>query len=471
MAGTKKRKIALLGFDREGRSTFDVIKSDPAFQDDEIWILDKKEGVQTPEGVHAALGAGYLSALQELGPGDIIFRTPGMRYHAPELARAREKGVTVTSATKLFFDRCRCPIVGVTGTKGKGTTSSLIYEILKAGGQKVFLAGNIGTPALDVLPLLDNHSIVILELSSFQLVDLHKSPHVGVALMVTSEHLDWHPDEDDYAAAKSNIVRWQTPGDFAVIAEDYPKSRAYADVTQGSVFMFSRHRAVARGAWAEDGFFWFSEGAPDKGGERGVGIGPKEKICPTSALGIPGEHNWENACAAIAAGKIMGVPTDAIAAAIANFRGLEHRLELVAETAGGIRWYNDSYSTTPDAAIVAVEAFSAPKIMILGGSPKGSDFAALGRAIAHSKSIRAVIGIGAEWPRIKEQIVVHENKNESVRFIENCKTMSDIIRAADDIAEPGDVVVLSPACASFDMFKNYSERGAQFKGEIGRLKK
>ena len=463
-----RRKIALLGFDREGRSTFKFLRDDPEFRDAEFWVFDKKEDLEVPEGVHARLGADYLAALaEELGPGDVVFRTPGAKYHSPELARVRERGIEVTSATRLFFDRCPGTIVGITGTKGKGTTSSLIHAILKEGGKKAFIAGNIGVPALDVLPQMDAHSWAVLELSSFQLIDLEKSPHVGVALMVTSEHLDWHADVEEYAAAKSNIVRWQTPADFAVLAADYPRSAAYADLTKGKVFTFSRRHAVARGAWVEDGAFWFSAGGPDEAGSGGAMIGPKERICATADLHIPGEHNWENACAAIAAAKAVGIANDAIASAIRNFRGLEHRLEFVAETDDGVRWYNDSYSTTPDAAIVAIEAFRAPKVVILGGSSKNSDFAALGRTIGDAAThggIRAVIGIGAEWPRIKDAI-----GDPAVAVIEGCRSMEEIVRAARAAAQPGDVVILSPACASFDMFKSYTDRGDQFKAEVRKI--
>ncbi len=464
------KKIAILGFDREGRSTYQHLMHAPEFAGAEIWVLDRKEDIDVPSSTRAKLGPGYLDGLEGF---DIVFRTPGAKYHMPELLRAREHGTEISSATKLFFDRCPGTIIGVTGTKGKGTTSSLIYEILKAAGEKAFLAGNIGVPALDILPHMDARSWAVLELSSFQLVDLEKSPHIGVALMVTSEHLDWHADVEEYAAAKSNIVRWQKSRDFAVLAEDYPRSRAYADLTAGIVFTFSRHHAVARGAWVDNGAFWYSAGAPGHdSGPRGTAstpmIGPKEKICPVSALRIPGEHNWENACAAIAAGRLAGVSAADIASAIANFRGLAHRLEFIAE-ADGVRYYDDSYSTTPDASLVALEAFAAPKVMILGGSPKGSDFAALGAAVARSTSIRAVIGIGAEWPRIKEQIAAHEDPRHPVACIEGCASMEEIVRAAHDAAKPGDAVILSPGCASFGMFKNYTDRGNQFGAEVRRL--
>jgi UDP-N-acetylmuramoylalanine--D-glutamate ligase len=468
MTNPRIKKIALLGFDREGKSVLRFLKDDPEFRDAEIWILDKKKDVEIPSSaeagvtVHARLGEHYLDDLDAF---DVIFRTAGARYHMPELQTAITHGVTVSSATKLFFERCPGTIIGITGTKGKGTTSTLIYEILKRGGKKAFLAGNIGKPTVDILPEMDRDSWAVLELSSFQLIDLETSPHIGVALMVTSEHLDWHADVAEYVAAKSNIVRHQSFDDFAVLAEDYPQSAAYAALTEGNVFTFSRHHSVKKGAWTEGDAFWFA-GDPNDGGTI-----KKEKVCPVSALHIPGEHNWENACAAIAAAKLAGIANDDIAQAIDEFRGLEHRLELVGETNGGVRWYDDSYSTMPDAAEVALAAFDEPKIMILGGSPKGADFTALARAIRGSKSVKAIIGIGEEWPRIKAAIMAVSDTPSSPSFLllEGCMNMEEIVRAARGAAKPGDVVILSPACASFGMFKNYTERGNQFKEEARKL--
>ena len=187
---------------------WNFFQHDPEFHGAEIWVLDNNKSIEVPEGVHARLGADYLSNLNEF---DIVFRTPGVRYYSPEIQHAIKQGVNISSATKLFFDRCPGKIIGVTGTKGKGTTSTLIYDILKAGGKDVFLAGNIGKPALEILPHITKKSWVVLEMSSFQLIDLQKSPHIAVALMVTEEHLDWHADVKEYVSAKSNIVRFQSP--------------------------------------------------------------------------------------------------------------------------------------------------------------------------------------------------------------------------------------------------------------------
>jgi UDP-N-acetylmuramoylalanine--D-glutamate ligase len=444
------QKIAVLGFEREGRATLKFLQEDPEFHGAEIWLLDKNENIAVPQGIHARLGENYLS---DLGDFDTIFRTPGIRYHSPEIQRAIKQGVHITSATKLFFDRCPGKIIGVTGTKGKGTTSTLIYEILKTAGKDVFLAGNIGKPALEILPHLTKKSWVVLELSSFQLIDMHKSPHIAVAIMITEEHLDWHADVKEYVAAKSNIVRYQSPADYAVLAADYPRSISFAKLTKAKVSTYSRLHEVEKGTWVENNAFYYTD---DK---------KLEKVCSVDALKIPGEHNYENACAAITVAKLLDISDGKIKKAIANFKGLEHRLEFVEEVKG-VRYYNDSYSTAPDATEVAIQAFSAPKILIVGGSHKESDFTKLGRAISKSKSIKAIIGIGVEWPVIKSHI-----KNKKIQLIESCQNMQEVIKAAHEVAAPGDVVLLSPGCASFGMFKNYTERGTQFKQAVEKLTK
>lgn len=438
-------KIAIIGYGREGQSLFRFIKKSPRFTGTEIWILDKDEGIKIPRGTYARLGKYYLRGLETF---DLVFRSPGIPYMNPELVRARKRGVKFSSPTKLFFEeaaRRGTRIIGVTGTKGKGTTSTLTYQILKRGGIHTFLAGNIGLPALDIVHKLRRNSWVVLELSSFQLIDLKKSPHIAVVLMVTSEHLDWHKNNKEYIAAKANIIRFQSRNDYAVIAEEYPRSKAFAKLGHGEVFMFSKKRRVKRGAWAENEAFWFFNGKS------------KERIAATSDLWIPGFHNFDNTCAAITAAKIAGVKNVAIRNAIREFRGLEHRLELVANI-HGVKYYDDSYSTTPETAIVAIQAFSAPKILILGGSPKGSDFRTLGKVISESNSIRGIVGIGKEWPKIKSKI-----KNQNVKLVEGSSNMREIVKSTHKLAQPGDVVLLSPACASFGMFKNYTDRGDQFK--------
>ena len=462
MQKKSKQKIAILGFGKEGQSAYRFLKKTTKFRGAEIWILDSNESLEVPKNTFSQLGSNYLHDLERF---DIIVRSPGIKYYTPEIQSAIKNGSCVTSLIKLFFEFARRQtknIIGVTGTKGKGTTSTLITKILQAAQpsqsastrqrKKVFLAGNIGTPALDFIPKLTKDSWIVLELSSFQLIDLTESPHISVALMVTSEHLNWHKNIKEYRDAKASIFKFQNKNDFAVLANDYSASAAYAPLTKGNIFMFSRKMPVKKGTFVENGAFYFSDGKK------------KEEVCKTSILQIPGEHNWENVGAAITVAKILHIPNTIIKKTVSNFVGLEHRLEFVAEK-NGVRYYNDSYATTPETSIAAIAAFEQPKILILGGSSKGSNFTNLGKIISQSKSIKAIIGIGVEWERIK--IHIH---NPNIKIIEGCKNMNEIIRAVIKTAEQGDVVLLSPACASFGMFQNYGSRGNLFKATVKKLK-
>lgn len=403
--------------------------------------------------------------LQNLDRFDIIVRSPGIKRLIPEIQKAEKKGVVITSQTKLFFDLCPCPIIGVTGTKGKGTTATLIYEMLKKEGFEAYLGGNIGNPPIEFLDTLNTQSIVVLELSSYQLEDLTKSPHIAVILMITQEHLapdkkdspqqNYHSSLKEYIGAKRNIVKFQTQNDFAIINRDYPATHEFDIYTEGNVFQLSRERQTGQGCYVFDGKVLVQRD------------GNIDEIIETSEIKLPGAHNLENVCTAVMAAKLAGVSKKAIVSVLETFTGLPHRLEMVGEVKG-VRYYDDSFSTTPETAIAAIKAFKNPEILILGGAHKGSDFSELGRVIESSKNIKAIIGIGLEWPKIKESI---KYKVSSIKyFIENAKDMHQIVQAANKIAQPGDVVLLSPACSSFDMFKDYKKRGDLFKEEVKKLK-
>jgi len=371
----------------------------------------------------------------------------------PQLAAAKEQGVEISSATKLFFDVCPCPIVGVTGTKGKGTTSTLIYEMLKKEGFDAFLGGNIGTPALTFLSDLKLDSKVVLELSSFQLIDLEKSPHVGVMLMTTSEHLDYHKDIYEYIEAKRAIFRYQKENDFAIVNRDYPASNESDIHTIGKVYQVSRAQEIMQGCFVKDDAIYLRMD------------GHEEAILPVSELGLIGKHNHENVCAAVVAALCAGASIKSILPVLRSFRGLEHRIEFV-RLVKGVKYFDDSFSTTPETAIAAIEAFEVPKILILGGSSKNSDFSELGQIISESGTIKAIIGIGTEWPRIKERIMNNESR---IKVFESCINMNEIVEKCAEIGEIGYVVLLSPACASFDMFSSYKDRGEQFKEAVKSL--
>jgi len=449
----KGKKVAVIGVGVEGKSTLNYLEDKNA----KLFLLDQKETLD-PEiitlaksiGVQLHLGKNYLETVDQF---DLIFRSPGVRPDLPELLRAKEAGVRVTSQTKYFFDTCPCPIVGVTGTKGKGTTATLIFEMLKADGRKVFLGGNIGQAPLDFLQKLTGESIVVLELSSFQLIDLEKSPQVGVVLMITSEHLDWHQNTSEYIEAKKPIVKYQSERDFALVNVDYPTSKEFLAVGGGHKIAVSTKEKLEMGVFIEKGIIYRNLKSP-------------ERVVQVEEVGLIGPHNLENIVAAVGAASVLEVPLDSIVQVVKEFKGLEHRLEFIRETAG-VKFYNDSFSTTPETAIAAIRSFSEPEILILGGSSKNSDFMNLGKEIISRENLKALILIGQEGPRIKKAINTQgEFKGQ---ILEGAKSMEEIISQARDVADSGDIVLLSPACASFDMFKNYKERGELFKKEVMNL--
>lgn len=447
----KGKKIAILGFGIEGMSVADFLT------DAEITVFDEKKREDFDLAVlnkYEAKGVVFeLGGVGELIGYYAVFRSPGFHPKIPQLVKAKENGVEITSATKLFFDLCPCPIVGVTGTKGKGTTSTLIYEMLKKEGFDAFLGGNIGTAPLSFLSSVKPDSKVVLELSSFQLIDLEKSPHVAVILMTTSEHLDYHSDLNEYIEAKRNIFKFQNENDFAVVNRDYPASNESDIHTIGKVYQVSRVQEIMQGCFVKDDSIYLRMD------------GHEEAILPTKELGLIGRHNWENVCAAVVASLCAGVSMKSVLQVLKSFKGLEHRIEFV-RLVGGVKYYDDSFSTTPETAIAAIETFEEPKILILGGSSKNSDFSELGQIISESGTIKAIVGIGLEWERIKAEV---GSLKPEVRVIEGLKSMEEIVMKCAEIGEIGDVVLLSPACASFDMFSSYKDRGQQFKEEVSKL--
>lgn len=462
----RDKKVAVLGLSVEGLATakFLLDKGIP------LTLLDKKELVELGEealriagyrGVKTKLGKGYLGGL---GDFEVIFRTPGFPLWEPHLQAARKSGVVVTSQTKLFFDLCPCPIIGVTGTKGKGTTAALIYEMLKAAGKGVYLGGNIGQPPLAFLEKLAVNSLAVLELSSFQLEDMTVSPRVAVVLMVTSEHLasaapdspNYHRNREEYWEAKKNIVRYQKPDDYAVINFDCEISRLFGGETKAQSYYFGRLGLGPRGTYVKDGAVVFRQ------------EGRQEKVCSVEEIFLRGRHNWENVCAAVTVAKILGVSLAEMRGVIKTFKGLAHRLELVAEV-GGVKYYDDSFSTTPETAVAAIGAFNEPLVIILGGSEKNSDYTKLGRVVSRAKNLKAVLLIGQTAGRIRQAVREAGGFPRGCAVAEDLGSMKEVVAGVQKFAAAGDVVLLSPACASFDMFKNYKDRGEQFKEEVSRL--
>lgn len=455
-------KIIIAGYGVEGISNLIYFRQ--KFPGAEFVVADERPADKLPaipDGVKLISGKNVFK--EQLGDADLVVRTASL---PPRNIKTSGK---IWSATNEFFDKCPAPIIGVTGTKGKGTTCSLIASILQQAGQTVHLVGNIGVPALDVLPKIKKTDIVVYELSSFQLWDLEKSPHIAVVLMIEPDHLNVHTDFADYLNAKKNIRRHQQLADACL----YHPTNKYSQEVAAMPFdgLLDRQGHAMCECCGDDALDFVQRYAiPDDDQvyvQDGYFCVQNRQICSTDHLRLPGAHNLENACAAMSAVTELpiNVTDEQFAAGLESFTGLPHRLKFVAEK-NGVRYYDDSISTTPGSAIAALKAFTEPKILILGGSDKGADYAELAQEIARQQ-MRAVIVNGANASEIIE--ILHKNKVSCQVVQLEMATIPTVVEAAVNQAQPGDVVILSPAAASFDMFKSYNDRGEQFVATVEKL--
>lgn len=428
-----------------------------------VTISDAKPRGQLAAGI-ARLGdlpvdlvLGPSSDDAALADPDYVFVNPGVRPRSATILRARQREIPVLTEIGLFFRLCPAEIVGITGTKGKSTTTTLVGRILERGPRRVLVGGNIGTSVIQELPTLTRDDVVVLELSSAQLETLAMSPHVAVVTNVLEDHLDHHGTREAYVAAKSNIVRWQGPRDVAVLNLDDPSTVALHTGADSELRGYSLALRPRHGAHLD------SEGnLVLVHGDR------RERLCAASELRVPGRHNVSNALAAAIVGDLYGIPAAEIGRILASFEGLPHRLELVAER-GGVRWVNDSQGTTPYATIPAIEAYPQPPVVILGGVSKGADFAALGRAVAARARGAVLIGQAADEIGAAIEAARRAGAGRELR-VERARDLADAVTSARAIAQPGDVVLLSPACATAaglegrsDEFRSYEERGERFR--------
>lgn len=426
------KKVAILGFGVEGRAAWRYFRDQGA----EITILDERPPTNVPDGVRQEIGP---SVFERAIGYDIVVRSPSIR---PDRIKTDGK---ITTVTKEFFEHCPAPIIGVTGTKGKGTTASLIRAMLQTSGKKTYLVGNIGIPSLEILDELTADDIVVYELSSFQLWDLQQSPHIAVVLMVEPEHLDVHKNAEEYFNAKANVTAHQTKDDVTIYLPTNPLTKTIALQGVGQKIPYTQEP----GAHVESKWIVMADQA----------------IIKTSDIPLPGQHNIDNICAAVTAAWRYTQNTKQIAQAIKDFRGLDHRLKLVGEV-NDVAYYDDSIATTPGSAIAALRAFNQPKIIILGGSDKGADFTALAQEVAR-QNVKIAIVIGQMRNKIEQQLSSAGFTN-AILFDESA-TMQQLVAKAYGLAKPGDVVILSPACASYDMFKSYADRGDQFTAAVQAL--
>lgn len=446
-----EKRVLVLGYGLEGRSAVDFLLTQNAI----ITVYDKKNVSEfvaedlaflNEKGIATILGCETV-----IGDFDMAIRSPGISFDTTVVKDLAERGVELTSTTNIFMAICPAPVIGITGTKGKGTTSVLIYEMLLQSGKNVLLGGNIGTAPLVLLDQIQADSIVVLEMSSFQLEDLQKSPHIAVVLMVTSDHIDYHQNQQAYIDAKAGLVKAQTEDDFLVFNADYPNSLAIAYLSPAIKYGVSSKSLLTQGCFIADRKIVIAHDA-----ERKV-------VASINDVRLIGEHNLENVCAATMAAYLAGASDAGMLSGLKTFHGLEHRLEFVADIRG-VKYYNDSFATNPASTMAAIQAFKEPKVLILGGSGKNSDFQELASLISQS-DIRGIIGIGNEWFNIKSELE-KITSTPSFKIIEGLVHMEEIVKEARALAQPGDVVLLSPACASFGLFNDYKDRGKQFKQQV-----
>ena len=403
-------------------------------------------------GVRLVTGEKYLDNLDE----DIIFRTPGMRYFLPQLDEARARGAAVTSEMEVFFDLCPCRIIAVTGSDGKTTTTTIISKILEAAGKTVHIGGNIGTPLLPRVKQIQPDDLVVAELSSFQLISMRRSPDIAVVTNLSPNHLDVHKDMQEYIDAKKNIILHQNAFGRAVLNDDNAVTASFADDARGSVLTFSRRHPVRYGAWMDtDGEIYLS--LPDG----------NHPVMNRNDIRIPGLHNIENYLAAICA--VWGfADADTIRKVARTFPGVEHRNEFVREL-NGVSYYNDSIGTTPSRTISgALSLFDRKIILIAGGYDKKIPFDPLGPAIVNK--VKTLVLIGATAPKIEAAVKAAPGYWDGNPLILHAATLEEAVELCRKHAVKDDIVSLSPACASFDMFPNFETRGERFREIVNGLK-
>ncbi len=452
----KGKKVAFCGI---GGSNLPLIKLFKKYGAD-VLACDKrersllKENAELAEqyGAQLRFGENYL---KDIG-ADIIFRTPGMKFYMPELVEARKHGTVVTSEMEVFFDLCPCRIIAVTGSDGKTTTTTIISEILKAQGYNVHLGGNIGRPLLPDIESIKFDDIAVVELSSFQLISMRKSPDIAVVTNLAPNHLDIHKDMQEYTDSKKNIILHQNAFGKAVLNLDNDIVCSFKDEARGSVYFFSRRDKPENGVYmSDDGKITVNE------------YGKETEIMTASDIKIPGLHNIENYLAAIAA--VWGLADkETIIKTARTFGGVEHRAELVREF-NGVRYYNDAIGTSPTRTVKGMlSLFEQKIILIAGGYDKKIPYDDMGRAVPDT--VKVLILFGATADKIEAAVKAAPNYCENNPVIIRVNNMEEAVAAARENAVSGDIVAMSPASASFDMYKNFAEKGLHFKRIVNEMK-
>jgi UDP-N-acetylmuramoylalanine--D-glutamate ligase len=445
----KNKRVLVVGLGKSGVASALFLKARGA----RVTVSDTKKQDELKEEIPRLLDEGI--AVETGGHGertfqnqDLIVVSPGVPLDAPPLLQAKALGEKVIGEIELAAQFFPGKIVAITGSNGKTTTTTLAGDVVVNGGFPVVVGGNIGKPAISLVDEADQDTIAVLEVSSFQLETIETfRPHIAVILNITPDHLDRHRTFEAYTNAKARIFENQKGDDFAVLNADDATCAKLSSRTRGQVFWFSRRKEVKSGAYVHDGRILFR----DHNGQREVML--------ASEILLKGSHNVENVLAAVCIGMLSGVEPRRISKAVREFRAVEHRLEHVA-TVRGVEYYNDSKATNVDATIKALESFPANVHLILGGKDKGSDYSVLNDLLR--QRTKRVFTIGAAAGKIESQI-------KGASEIVHAETLENAVRLASDSAHPGDIVLLAPACASFDQFRNYEHRGKVFKELVSSL--
>lgn len=447
LASLKGKRVAVIGIGVSNtplvrmllRAGVSVTACDKRQRDSFAGMAEELESL----GAELRLGPDYLDGLDH----DVIFRTPGLRPDVPQLLAAKERGSIITSEMEVFFQVCPCKTIAVTGSDGKTTTTTIIAELLKAAGQSVYVGGNIGKPLLPDVDGMEPGDVAVLELSSFQLMTMQQSPDIAVVTNLAPNHLDVHTSMAEYIAAKENIFSHQDENGLVVLNQDNEITRGFAPSAHGKVTFFSRKEELEKGVFVKDGAIWVRNAMHER------------PVLYLESILLPGEHNVENYMAAIAALDGL-VPDQVVRDFAAKFAGVEHRIELV-RTLNGVRYYNDSIASSPSRTIAGLRSFQQKVILIAGGYDKHIPFDVLGPEVL--EHVKALILTGDTAPKIRAAVEDTPGYEPEALPIREYADFDKAVLAAYVLARPGDVVLLSPACASFDKFKNFMERGSAFK--------
>ena len=453
-APLRGKRVYIIGLGVSHKEMIPVLKT----QGIDITVCDKSEKYEAENkaflddvGVKYLLVKDYPENFDE---AQVIFRTPGMYYYEPVLTRARERGIVVTSETEMFFETCPCPIYAVTGSDGKTTTTTLISEMLKSAGKTVHLGGNIGKPLYARIEQVKPEDVAVVELSSFQLLSMRTSPEVSVITNITPNHLNVHKDMQEYIDAKCNILWHQDAFSRTILRRDNETTYELRRFVRGELSLFSRQQKVENGTYLrEDGYL------------IRVKQGAEEVLLHKDEIKIPGIHNVENYLTAIAA---VGdaVDADTIRQVATTFGGVEHRIEYV-RTLDGVRYYNDSIATSPTRVIAGLRSFSQKLIVIAGGYDKNIPYEPLGKDV--NERVKVLILLGKTGPKIEKAVTEYPGYDPENLKIIHVSTLEEAVLAARKEAKEGDVVTLSPASASFDLYRNFEERGQHFKRLVMEL--